>query len=147
MKCHVVRNSSWISTWIGHVAIFAKTFPQPDTCKSTFPLEQAPTIEEARRMILLRVLKEGCGLVVCTSNLIHRDNGSKPYSTLHHRICEDSSVTKRTEEERLELPKASLAFARGNFSTMQLMFSNSVNSIASSESVAWPLGQDWTESP
>jgi hypothetical protein len=34
------------------------------------------------------------------------------------------------------LLKASFALASGNFSIMQLMFSNSVNSIASSESVA-----------
>lgn len=84
--------------------------------------------------------------VTYTNNLVHRDNGSKTHSPLHHRICEKRSVTKGSKSDG-NLPKASLAFASGNFSTMQLMFSSSVNSMASSASVAWPLGQDCTESP
>ncbi len=45
------------------------------------------------------------------------------------------------------LPSASLHFSSGYFSTMHLMFSSSVKAMASSESMVWPLGQEYTESP
>jgi hypothetical protein len=98
-------------------------------------------------------LEEGCWLVAALFSLSPISETYSIVITALNRTVPFTiaSVKKKVSYEKThgrgELPKASLAFASGNFSTIQLMFSISVNSIASSESVAWPLGQDCTESP
>lgn len=79
-------------------------------------------------------------------NLIHRHHGSESHTSLHHRVWDQAISYGRIICWR-NLPNASLHFSNGYFSTMQLMFCNSVNSIASSESIVCPLGQEYTESP
>lgn len=64
-----------------------------------------------------------------TNNSTHRDHGPEAHGSIHHGVCEQEvsySVTHGNEGIG-ELLKASLALASGNFSTMQLIFSISVN--------------------
>lgn len=73
--------------------------------------------------------------LITTGHILHGDHGSEPDCTVHHRVwqCQLGFQGKGAEQDLL---KASFAFANGNFSTMQSTFLISVNSIASSESVA-----------
>ena len=67
---------------------------------------------------------------------------SKPKSKSKIRIkCQVPS------DQENHIPYASPAFSNGNSWTKHSIFSSSVNWIASSESVAWPEGQDWMEVP
>jgi len=57
---------------------------------------------------------------------IHHDHTSEPHCPLHHGLCGQESADEVFTLGN-NLPYASLAFSNGNFSTMQLTFSISVN--------------------
>lgn len=73
-------------------------------------------------------------------SLLHGDDGTEPYTSLHHSLCRKQESTSErinqlTKEEDI-IPNASLHCSKGNSFTRQLMPCRLANAMASSESVA-----------